>query len=202
LDQKDFVALVNTAIKEGIAAELKPEVLEGLVKKLQEQQDGTGQSGTGPTPSKDEFMKACTTAGGTEVYCQAQWEASASMLEEGKALTETAKQVIAEGMVKTEKPLAFKETLKPHIANLIQKTGTSIETPELIEARKNLVAAEAKVIDADKAVKVAEGKKAQIVGMLEGIIPSPNIVGLYGQTGGFVRLTEDLKCVKSKAQSL
>lgn len=202
MDQKEFVALVNTAIKEGIAAELKPEVLQGLVKKLQEQQVGTDKSETGTILSKDAFLKACTVAGGTEVYCQSEWEAAATMLEGVKALTETAKQVIAEGIVKTEKPLVFKETLKPHITNLIQKMGISIETPELIEARKKLVAAEAKVIDADKATKVAEGKKAQIIGMIEGIIPAQNIVGLYGQTGGFVRLVEDLKRIKSKAQSL
>jgi hypothetical protein len=86
MDEKQFKQLVGETIHEAI--------VEAIAKKMQEQSTGTGQSGTGPTLSKDVFMKKCVAAGGNEVSCESQWQAQVSLLEEGKALADIAKRVL------------------------------------------------------------------------------------------------------------
>jgi hypothetical protein len=99
MNEEEFKALVHATIAKELVQHDR-QIIEAVYQQIREQQQsGTGQSGTGPVPSHDEFTKACIAAGGNHVSCEAQWQAVVSLLEEGNNLKAVQQQILKEGIV-------------------------------------------------------------------------------------------------------
>jgi len=101
------------------------------------------------------------------------------------------------------------EPPKPTVLVLKEKLEAPAEAPaegeqakEIVEARKKIVELEAKNQDLEKQLKECSEKREKIVNMIESIIPSPQVVYSHGQTGGFKRLTENIKKLKHDVENL
>ncbi len=96
------------------------------------------------------------------------------------------------------------EPPKPIVLIEVKPPEAAAATPEaeLVEARKKIVDLEAKNQSLEKQLKKCSEKHEKIVNMIEGIIPSPQVVYSHGQTGGFKRLVENIKILKRQVETL